>query len=191
MTSSRFPIGVAQTASVTLARSERLERDQARADHAGLGAELGLDDLDTASRPASSASRRATSSAAGRGQLARGRAEAAADDDQLGVEDVDEGADPGAEQVPDAGERRDRAPDRPLSARPTSSSAFAPSPHSLSRGPIGRTAGRERLEVAAAAAAALARRPVRDHDHVTELGRMPRGRARRRGSGRRRRPCRA
>ena len=50
VTSSRFPIGVAQTASGMSALAQRLECDHPRADHACLHPELGRNDTDSVSR---------------------------------------------------------------------------------------------------------------------------------------------
>ena len=76
MTSSRLPIGVAQTASVTGARP-RLEREQAGADHTRLGAELGL--LDPETDTGGSASSDTTVTRRPEDQLLAGAAEAPAD----------------------------------------------------------------------------------------------------------------
>ena len=92
MTSSRLPIGVAQTASAIATRVERLERDEPRADRRPRRPELGAHDAD-GSRPRRQ--RLAQHHLARRleQELSGGLAEAAADHDHLGVEDVDERAD--------------------------------------------------------------------------------------------------
>ena len=110
VTSSRFPIGVAQTASGT--QRERLERDHPGADHARLDAELGLDDPHVVARRLERLDARrprAPAPAAARPRLA----EAAADDDQLRLEDVDEGS-----RSRRRASGRSRPAPRPLAARP-------------------------------------------------------------------------
>ena len=96
--------------------------------------------------------------------------EAAADDDELRTEDVDEAADPRAEPAADAGQRlaRARVTLAAPAARARCASALGPSTSRATR--VGRDARSRRLEVAAARADPLARRPVDlDHD-VAELG---------------------
>ena len=77
-----------------------------------------------------------------------GLAEAAADHDELGLEDVDEGRDPGAELPPDPCKRVDRAPRR---RRAPANEVFGvrPGPEQLPRDPVGHGPGRVRLEVSA------------------------------------------
>ncbi len=115
MTSSRLPIGVAQTASGTAyspssASKPIIAAPITPASHA----ELRLDDPD---RVTARLEPFARDDLAGRvEQELAGRAEAAAHDDELGLEDVDEGRDPGAELPPDPAKRIDRC--RVAVARP-------------------------------------------------------------------------
>ena len=119
VTSSRLPIGVAQTASGT---AERLEGDQPGADQPGVGAELRELDLDLLPAGGERLAQH-REPRGGQQQLERRDAEAAADHDALGAEDVDERADRDAEVVADLVERRvplarrGRARSRPARAR--------------------------------------------------------------------------
>src|SRR6516165_11479978 len=103
VTSSRFPIGVAQTARGTTL--DRLECDQPGSDQPGFRAELSELDLDVLAR---GRERLAQHRRPGGGQqVVEGRdPEAAADRDALRAEDVDQRADRDAEVVADLGERR-------------------------------------------------------------------------------------
>ena len=128
MTSARFPIGVAQTASGTSHRtpSSASNATSAAPIRPALVAELGLDDpqclVGGLNRLGSrGAPRRPEHEVAGSG------AEAAADDHDVGVEDVGERPDRGPEQPPDLGQRLDRpaSPARPA-RRATGASAAGP-----------------------------------------------------------------
>ena len=117
VTSSRFPIGVAQTASgisstaaprlPRLVCVERLERDEGRSDDARSRTERAGTTC-TRSRPGGSASRRITSRAGLEQEVVGRLAEAAADHDQLRVEDVDERAERRAEAPSDRVEHLQR-----------------------------------------------------------------------------------
>src|SRR5437660_6153099 len=91
VTSSRFPIGVAQTASGTALRAglERFPGDEARADQARRGAELGGDDPQEAAAGLERLARRELAHRLDQVLPGRG-AEAAADDHELRDEDVHE-----------------------------------------------------------------------------------------------------
>src|SRR5881227_2351991 len=107
--------------------------------------------------------------ARGTEQEVSGRGKAAADHDELGVEDVDEAADRDAEAVTEGREQLDgrgiallREPHETVRVDGWAEDLLSRDRRRPSRG--------ERLEVAAARAAALAGRPVEVDDHVPELG---------------------
>src|SRR5436309_8248533 len=166
VTSSRFPIGVAQTASGT-ALTDCVERHEAGADQPGRGPELCTHDRDAVAR----LRERLTAQDLARGvehEVTRGR-EAAADHDQLRVEDVHEAPDAGAKAPADAVEKLDRTP---------LSSIRAPhEPVRVDRGPelrrrelSRRDPGDVCLQMPASRARPLTRQSVvLDHD-VPELG---------------------
>src|SRR4051794_17585241 len=85
VTSSRFPIGVAQTASGTVLPG-CVERDEAGADQAGGGPELCANDRHSSTGSCQCLA--AQDLAGGLEHEVAGRREPAADDDQLRVEDV-------------------------------------------------------------------------------------------------------
>ena len=171
VTSSRLPIGVAQTASGTATAARRAPRSRRgpprRARHPPPSS---ASTIRSPSRPGASASARADSSAAREEERRRGRTEAAADDDELRPEHVHERPDRDAEE---RGRSRRAPPQRPRRPpRPVRRAARRVEPRTPERlgGAVGRVPGRERLEVTAPRAVALARRPVGDDDHVPELG---------------------
>src|SRR5262249_29232944 len=101
-------------------------------------------------------------------KLRSGRSEPAADDDELRLEDVDEARDPAAEvaaHLRDGFGRLRLAGPRPRGKL----TRIGGGPEAFAGHPIRRAARHERLEVAAPAAAALARGPVIENDHVAEL----------------------
>ena len=166
MTSSRLPIGVAQTASGIRPPASSASNATSPAPTIPADVPSSARTMRTESRIGFSASRSSTSRAGAEQQLARGR-EPAADDDQLRVERVDEAAEPRAELAPDLGEDLERRrvalvgePDEPV--------RVGRRPERLARELVGRLAGDVRLEVPAAAAAAEDA-VVDDHD-VAELG---------------------
>ena len=182
VTSSRLPIGVAQTASGTSPRRAPRTPIIAGADHAGRRCRAAPRRSDRVARRASSPSRRDAPRAPARASELAGRAEAAADDDQLGLEDVRRRT-----RCRRRGTCRSRrAPRRAASRRPrprrTSSSRVDPRPNSFRaqrsrRGPAtydsrcpspaaGRRAGavgvdHDVAELGTAAGRAAIRRPSR------------------------------
>src|SRR5438093_2150567 len=105
VTSSRFPIGVAQTASGTLL-TDCVERHEAGADQPGRGPELCTHDRHAVARSRERLTAQNLASWVEH-EVAGGR-EAAADPDQLRVEDVHEAPDAGAKAAADAVENLDR-----------------------------------------------------------------------------------
>jgi polyisoprenyl-teichoic acid--peptidoglycan teichoic acid transferase len=174
VTSSRFPIGVAQTASgiggdprLALA-VEGLKGDQPGADQAGLLAQLRLD------YPHSGIGRLDRLAAGGGAcrlehELSGRRAEASADDDHVRVEQVDERADRGAEQLTDTCQRRMRAGVAAAGPRDERMRIRPLSPQ-LACGAVGCESGGDSFEMAVPVTRSLARRSTGDDDHVTELG---------------------
>ncbi len=168
VTSSRLPIGVAQTASGTVVyRVQLLEGDQPGAHHARLLAELGSDDTDAVTPrgkriPAQRLER-------GPEQQVERFTEAAADDDRLRIEDVDQAGHAGAELPPQLHERSAR----PLVAIACRSDELVRIPvraQQLLGKLVGGAPGDEVLEVPSSRAEAAALRPVVLEHHVTELG---------------------
>ena len=158
MTSSRFPIGVAQTARGT---TRRLERDQSGADQPRRFTELRALDLEVTATVTEHLAQYGP--ARGRKELIeRSDAEAAADRHALEPEDVDERPDRDAEVVPDRLERRVVLLDQVVRGR-LGTDQFL-------RGARRGRAGAVRLDVAAPGARALARHAVGDDHHVPELG---------------------
>ena len=105
VTSSRLPIGVAQTASGIRPRPSRAPRRRpARRRSARPRCRARRARPGTSRGPSTSTSRSCDLLRRLEQEVARGR-EAAADDDQLGVEDVDEARDPRAELLADPGQR--------------------------------------------------------------------------------------
>ena len=166
MTSSRLPIGVAQTAS-----GIRLRRRPAASKAASAAPSMPADvpssacTMRTESRIGFSASRAITSRAGAKQQLA-GRSEPAADHDQLGVERVDQAADRRAQLASDLGEELDRRRIA-LAREPNELMRVRVGPERLAGDRVRRGPGDVRLEVSAASAAA--REAVVDEDDVTEL----------------------
>src|SRR4051794_5962285 len=147
--------------------AQGVERDEARADQAGGGPQLGAHDPYAVAR----ARQALTGDDLARGiedEVAR-RGEAAADHHELRVEDVDEAADPGAKPSPDAVQDVDR-PRLAFRRQPDEAVRVDGRAEHLLRELRGREAGHVRLEVAAARARALAGQTVvLDHD-MAELG---------------------
>ena len=170
MTSSRLPIGVAQTASGTAyqAPSSASNADERGAHEARLGPELRRHD---AERRVRGCERLAAGGVLGRREheLAGRLPEAAADEDDLGIEEVRERADRCAEERADLGEARRARRRLPPRARSTSMCASASGPHSSRAAAVGGGPGDERLHMPSAVTVPLARRPVRDDDHVPDL----------------------
>jgi polyisoprenyl-teichoic acid--peptidoglycan teichoic acid transferase len=146
---------------------ERLEADEAGPDEPGVVAERRLHDPELV---VGGVERFASSRGLGRAaeQRPRGRPEPSSDDDELRRKDVGERADRDPEAVPDARKRGARslvALER-LTHEPVGVGTLAPKvDRQALRGPT-RDDG---LEMPAAVAASLARRPVGHHDDVAEL----------------------
>src|SRR5882762_1555643 len=166
VTSSRFPIGVAQTASGTVLPG-CVEGDEAGADEARGGPELCAHDRHSVARPRE----RFTAQDLARGveHEVAGSREAAADHDQLRIEDVHEAADTGAEVAADAVENLDRTR-LPFVRQPDEPMRVDGGPELLGRELPRRDARDVRLEMPAPCARPLTGEAVvHDHD-VPELG---------------------
>ena len=189
VTSSRLPIGVGQTTR----RPAPPQRPRAASPSKASAAAPSIPDsapnragrMRTASRGTGSA-RSATTSRAGLEQQVARRDRAAADDDDLGVEDVDEAREADAEAAPHRGDEAaghlvpvmgHLGHERPRHRRP----AGQRPPERRARVLLGdapalapeRRARDERLQAPAAGAGPGARRPVGLDDDVAELGRRP------------------
>src|SRR6266566_6542597 len=160
VTSSRFPIGVAQTETGTVLPGG-VERNEAGADQARGGPELRADDRHSITR----SRERFTAQDLARGveHEVAGSRKAAADHDQLRVEDVHEAADAGAEVAADAVENLDR-PGFPLVRQADEPMRVDRGPEFLGRELPGRDARDVRLEMPAPCARPLTGEAV-VHDH--------------------------
>ena len=183
VTSSRLPIGVAQTTSGTpvsaLRRAPRTRRARRRPGRRRRRAPPGRSRSRRVRRERRAPRRPLR---AGSRSSSPPRAEASADDDDLRREDVRERADPDSRGSGRSSSSRSRASPSPsAAARPRAGiddapSAAAPQVAIRRRGrraaAVGRSGG-ERLEVTAAVAVALAGRAVRVDDDVPELAAAP------------------
>ena len=170
VTSPRLPIGVAQTTSGSPPhRSRRAPRSRpARRRPGRVVAELRLDDAELVVRRLERLAARRFDGRLAQ-ELPRGDPEPSADDDDLGREDVRERADREPEVVTDpldGAARASSSPPRRLADEPV---RVGVATLQLRARPLGRLPGRDRLEVAAPVAVALAGRAVRLDDDVAEL----------------------
>src|SRR5207247_6188760 len=166
VTSSRFPIGVAQTAS----NLEGLEPDEAGADEPSVGAEQSGDDAHEV--PAGRESLELHRLQRRLEEEVASLAEPASDHDHLGIEDVHERAESRPEPSPDLAHRLQRLPVS-VPRRADELPAGGVRPEQLHRLPVSRATRRDLLEVAVTGAVAGARlAPVREH-HVPDLGAPP------------------
>ena len=159
MTSSRFPIGVAQTASGTA--TQRLERDQAGADQARLDAELGAP-ISSVWPAGASASRSTAARAAGSSSSTAATPKPPPITTRVGPKTLTSEPIATPRWWPISLERRMALLDEVARGRV--------GPEQPPREPVGGAARAVRLDVAAPRARALARLPVLDDHHVAELG---------------------
>ena len=141
VTSSRLPIGVAQTASGTGYDPLRAPRSRAGSRRSRPRRRPARPGRSGPCRAPASALRRATTSRAGPSRSSPAPAEPAADHDQLGLEDVQEARDPGAEPAPDPRQRLDRC-GVPAPSALDEVVGVGARPEQLARDPVGRPSGR-------------------------------------------------
>ena len=168
MTSSRFPIGVAQTASGTRLYPSNASNAIRPAPISPASGPSSAGTIRTRSRAGLSASWATTCLADVKKELAS-LSEAASEDHDLRIEDVDEGRDAGTEDAAHARQSLPRALVS-LGGELHEVTCVGVLGEHGARDRVRRASGRERLEVAATRAAAPARRPVVLEHHVTELG---------------------
>ena len=171
MTSSRLPIGVAQTASGTLALAvERLEPDERRR-RSGPPRRRARPRRSARARPpgCERLALAAASRAGASSELARGAPKPPPTTTTSGSKTFTSEPIAGAEQRPISAERADRARVAAARARRRGRCASRPGPNSSRADAVGGRPGGDRLEVAVAVAVPLAGRPVGDDDDVAEL----------------------